>query len=464
MQGLLFRIRDEAKRRGVSFADIRVVEKEVTTIEMEDGRVNKVLKNITFGTGVRILLEGAWGFASTNSIDEYQLNRCLDEAIGMAKASRNYLDTIGEVAKIEPVVDKVSVRPKIDPRGVPIEEKIKRVMKYERDARGVDNRLVNTRFLYTDEYQKEIVCNTFGTFLENEITRTKTLAFVVAKEGNVRQQGFSFAGRVGGFEVIEELKSEDFGIRAAKDAVELLKAEPAKAGKFPVVVDNSIVGLFAHEAFGHNAEADLVQSGGSILKGKLGQRIASPLVTIIDDATLENTHGYYLYDSEGVPGQRTILVENGILKGFMHNLETASKQGVKPTGNGRAQDHQHRPIVRMSNTYIAPGELTFEELLRDIDEGVYVQGFGGGYVYPERGQYTCSARRAWMIRNGELREPLRDVRISGMTLETLMNIDGVSKDFNIKEPGTCGKDGQAVPVDNGGPFVRVKEMVVGGLR
>ncbi len=462
---ILQKLRDEAMSLGVEFADFRFVEQEFDSIELEDKKVSKVRNSSVFGVGIRVLVDGAWAFASVNSIDIDKLRNSLDLAIKKAKATREYVDLIGVVAKVEPTIDKVKAPYKIDPRSIPIKEKMKKLIQWEKDAIAIaPYNYFNSYCNYIDQYWKEIVCNTFGTLLENEIIRVKSFAVCIAKEGDIKQRGFSFAGGVGGYELLERLNSEDFGVRAAKDAIELLSAEPSIAGKFPVVLDNTIIGLFTHEAFGHNAEADLVQGGESILRGKLNTQIASPLVNIIDDATLEGKHGTFLYDSEGTPAKRTVLIENGILKGFMHNIETAGRAGVEPTGNGRAQDHRYPPIVRMSNTFIEPGEMTLDELLKPIDLGVFIQGFGGGYVYVERGQYTCTARRSWMIRNGELAEPLRDVRISGMTLETLMNIDGLSKDFAIKEPGTCGKNGQGMPVDNGGPCVRVKEMVVGGQR
>ena len=239
-------------------------------------------------------------------------------------------------------------------------------------------------------------------------------------------------------------------------------ASRAPSGKFPVVLHPSITGLLVHEALGHNAEADHVFNGESIIEGKLNQEIASDLVTIIDDATLPRLSGSYPYDSEGTPGQKRVIVENGVLKCYMHSLETAARFGVKPNGSARAMDGHCSPIVRMSNTFIAPGELTFEEMLKDIDEGIFMAQGHWGYVFCERGQYTCHAGEAWMIRNGQLGEHLRDVSFSGMTLETLMNIDAVSQDLEFLLPGMCGKSGQWMHVNGGGPYVRVREVVVGG--
>jgi TldD protein len=221
--------------------------------------------------------------------------------------------------------------------------------------------------------------------------------------------------------------------------------------------------LFTHEALGHNSEADIVMEGGSILEGKLGSRIASDLVTITDDSTLEGVWGSYKYDSEGTPGRRRVVVENGVLKGYLHSLETAAKFNTEPTGSARAQDFGCRPIVRMSNTGIQAGNKSFGELLKGIDHGIMLSEGLGGYVSPEKGQFVFSAGEGWIIRKGELAEHIRDVNMSGILLETLMKIDGVSREYEMPTlKGFCGKDGQTMPVGAGGPYVRVKELMIGG--
>jgi len=205
-----------------------------------------------------------------------------------------------------------------------------------------------------------------------------------------------------------------------------------------------------------------VLTGQSILGGKLGTQVAADCISIVDDSTIPRSWGSYTYDSEGVPGQRRALVEKGVLKGFLHSLETAAKMGAAPNGSARADGFQHRPIVRMSNTMILPGESSLEELMRDIDLGILLRGGQWGYVQSEKGQYTCHAGEGIMIRNGQLAEQVRDVSISGMTLDTLADALGVSRDFELEMPGNCGKNGQSMPVNGGGPYVKVREVVVGG--
>jgi TldD protein len=322
--------------------------------------------------------------------------------------------------------------------------------------------LCNSFVSYHDLWTRETICNTAGTLIEQETIRTGLATAMTVSDGPIRQMAHERFSEQVGFELLDRISVQDFTEKAARRATALLSASRAPSGKFPVVLHPSITGLLVHEALGHNAEADHVFNGESIIEGKLGQEIASEQVTIIDDATLPRLSGSYPYDSEGTPGQKRVIVENGVLKCYMHSLETAARFGMNPNGSARAMDGHCSPIVRMSNTFIAPGELTFEEMIKDIDEGIFMAQGHWGYVFCERGQYTCHAGEAWMIRNGQLGEHLRDVSFSGMTLETLMNIDAVSQDLEFLLPGMCGKSGQRMHVNGGGPYVRVREVVVGG--
>jgi TldD protein len=312
---------------------------------------------------------------------------------------------------------------------------------------------------------------------------------MTALADGLRQTAHERKAQISGFELVEQLIPEEFSIRAANKAIELLSARPAPAGSFPVVFHPSITGLLVHEALGHNAEADQVWTGESILEGKVGQKIASSLVTIVDDPGIPDSYGSYKYDSEGTAGQRRVIIEKGVLKGFLHSLETASKFGTAPNGAARAQNYAHYPVVRMSNTFMEParGEaaraghpsgtpvwaagregapetagVSFEDIIKPIERGIFLDRGQWGYVFVERGQYTCHAGSGRMIEHGRLGEPLRDVSVAGLTLETLKDIEAISSDFEMDMPGFCGKAGQGVPVNAGGPFVRVKSLVVGG--
>jgi TldD protein len=463
MKGLLENIRDKAKRRGVQFMDVRLFEEDGTTVMVQDGKADKVSQAKSSSVGLRVLMDGAWGFASTDVVDSGSLDQCLQAALEMAKASTVRVAHPGVVAEIQPIVDVVRAEVEKAPRSVSLQEKVKRVLDYEKaglDCAG--DKLCNTIVSYHDAWTRETICNTVGTLIEQETIRTTIGTAMTTVEGPVRQMAHERFSEQVGFELLDRISARDFTEKAARRAVSLLSARRAPSGKFPVVLHPSITGLLVHEALGHNAEADHVFKGESIIEGKVGEQIASECVTIMDDATLPRLSGSYRYDSEGVAGQRRIVVEKGVLKGYLHSLETAARFGVAPNGSARAMDGHCTPIVRMSNTFIAPGELTFEEMLKDMDKGILMEGGHWGYVFCERGQYTCHAGEGWMIENGQLGEHLRDVSFSGMTLETLMDIEAVSQDLEFLLPGRCGKSGQGMHINAGGPYVRVKEVVVGG--
>lgn len=462
MKDLLKQICDAAKKRGASFADVRIVESENTGIVRQDGRADKLDQGASRGLGVRVLKNSAWGFASASNFDTDSAMSSLDAAVSMAEASAARTEQTG-VASVQPVESQVRAEVKLDPRSVAVETKMAALQGFEQIAMKIaGDKLANSIISYADRVQREIICNTFGTYVDNETVRTRLYAVVIARDGNMLQRGTAVIGSPVGFELVESVNPEDFSIKAANLAVSLLSAAPPPAGKFPVIFHPSITGLLTHEAIGHNAEADAVMSNTSIIAGKMGQKIASELVTIIDDATVPGAWGSYAFDSEGTPSQRRVLIENGVLKNYMQSLETAYRMGMAPNGSARAQDYSCRPIIRMSNTFIQPGASTFDEMVKGIDLGVYLKGGQYGHVHCERGQYTCHAGEAYMIRNGELAEHLRDVSVAGLTLDTLRDIDMVTSDFEMKMPGMCGKDGQGMYVDNGGPHVRVKELVVGG--
>lgn len=462
MKDLLNMICDKAKACGATFADARVFESEGVGISRQDGRADKLNSGASRGLGVRVLKDHAWGFASVSDFDSDKALGALAAAVSMAEASSTRSEN-AVVADIQGVERDIKADVEIDPRTVPFERKMAAIEGCEKTAiKIVGDKLANSVVGYYDRINVETICNTQGAFVRSESIRTMVHTTIVASDGKTLQKGSGRVGEPVGFELIERTGPDEFAGKAARTALSLLSASTPPAGKFPVIFHPSVTGLLTHEAIGHNAEADHVLSGSSIIEGKLGDKIASDLVTIIDDSTIPGKWGSFEYDSEGTPGARRVIIENGVLKGYMHSLESAAKMGVSPNGSARAQGYSNRPIIRMSNTFIEPGTSTFEDLLSGIDLGVYLMGGEYGYVFCERGQYTCHAGEAYMIRNGELAEPLRDVSVAGMTLETLLNIDAVCSDFEMKMPGMCGKNGQGMYVDNGGPHIRVKELVVGG--
>ena len=452
-----------AQGRGVDFADVRVMEETSTRAVVQDGRADKMSSQSEAGAGIRVLVNGAWGFVSADSMGRKALLAALDEAIELARGSVERVTDPGMVADIKPSRMNAAAPFVRDPRAVGAREKIEAIKRYEAAARKHGGAaIVNSIVSYSDVVSAETVANTRGTLVEQETTRVVIACQVAVHADGVTQLGQEHKGIVGGFELIDATPEGDFSIRAVDKGLALLKAKPAPAGVYPVIFHPSITGLLVHEALGHNAEADAVWSEQSILEGKMGEKVAAAGVTIVDDPTVEGKYGFYFYDSEGTPAQRRVIIEDGVLKNFLHSLETAARFKAAPNGAARADGHTARPIVRMSNTFMERGHDTLDDMIKSIDHGVYLFDGHWGYVFTERGQFTCRAGQARMIENGTLGEPLRDVSVAGLTLETLANIEMIGEDFEMDMPGTCGKSGQGAPTDAGGPHVKVKSIVVGG--
>jgi len=447
------------------FSEIRIIESVSTAIQIQDGKASKLGSSNGLGAGIRVLKNGSWGFISCENLSQKDsITSAIKNAETLATSTDKKWKEKRDIAKIKPIHDVVSFKARIDPREVSFKEKMDRISELEAKAKEYSADIVNTILNYADSYLKEIIVNSAGTYVEQEKILTRVSLFVTAYKNGVRQSSRQSIAGTKGFEIIEKLTPENFSEKVSSRAIKLLTAENPPSGKFPVILSPAIVGLFTHEAVGHNAEADAVKGGNSIFQGKIGKQIASSVVSMADDPTFENAYGSYAYDSEGTKSKKTIIIENGVLKSFLHNLETAHFFGVLPTGNARADGYSSSPIVRMSNTYMLPGNSTVEEMISKVKKGIFVEDVGfGGYVFPERGQFMFNANSSYLIEDGKKTKLLKNVSLVGLTLETLLNVEEVSKEFVLSdEGGTCGKSGQGVPVDDGGPYIRIKEMLVGG--
>jgi len=463
MQDIAQWICDEARRRGARFCDVRIVRSNSESIRVQDGRADRLVSSYSCGMGVRVLEGRAWGFASADAVNRSSGEKCLAEALGLARASADFVAEDADVADLAPVEATLRAEPRIPPQAMPVKDKIAKLLAWERQARARgDTKVVNSVVAYGDSLQEQLLVNTAGCVIRSEVVRAVATAVMTASDGEVLQRALEQKAIAGGAELLVDTEPEQLSLLAVEKVLALLEAKKAPAGNFTVVFHPSITGLLVHEALGHNAEADAVWAGQSILEGKLGDTLAADDVTIVDDASLKGEFGSYGYDSEGVPAQRNTIIDAGRLVGFLHCLETAKRFGTKPTGSARAQDYDCRPIPRMSNTFMLAGNVPFDEMLAPIERGIYLQDGHWGYVYVQKGQFICHAGRAQMIENGRLGEPLRDVSISSITLDTLRKIDAVGDDFEMDMPGMCGKSGQGAPTDAGGPHVRVRDIVVGG--
>jgi len=458
LEGLVGR----AARGGASYADVRVLWVEMTSLELKDGELKQAIEGAEAGFGLRVLVEGSWGFASANDLGAAAGEAALDAAMSMARASRARAG--GEPARLaeaRPEVAEVVWEPRRDPRDLPIEEKLAMLREVEAAARAGEH-VATVTSSYADARRRVELATSEGARLSWGLTRVVAGANVVGRKDGRSASVLGRAGGVGGLECLERPTPVEEAARASAAVERLLDATAPPSGRMPAVIDPDLAGVLVHEAFGHACEADLVLAGESMLADRLGQQLGSPLVDIFDDPTLDGAFGSFPFDDEGVRARRKDLMVRGVLTAFIHSRETAARLGAAPNGGARAQDHASRPLVRMSNTMLGGGDRSFEELLEGIKEGIYVKGTRGGQVDTAKGTFQFGAEEAFEVRGGELGRPLRDVALMGSILDTLRNVDAVGKDARNGSPGYCGK-GQHVPVGDGGPHVRVLDAVVGGM-
>ncbi|MDW7731687.1 MAG: TldD/PmbA family protein [Methanolobus sp.] len=440
---------------GVDFFDSKIIEGTTTSIILDNGNIKEVSVNYTKGAGIRALSGGSWGITSADG--DFDLDKAIraaaELAIGMNERSSKEKVEIMDITK--PVVSNLP-KVKVDPRDISLEEKVTLLSEIGKRAKLDDISSVSA--VYSESTYKIMYSDSTGIDGEYDITRTGFAISAVASRNGIYQAGRESRFGVTGYELFE--KHDAFGLAesAAKTALQLLDARPAKGGAMPVILDPELAGVFAHEAVGHASEADLVLEGSSILENRIGQEIASPLINVIDDPTLHE-YGYFPFDDEGAQSEKTVVIKDGVLNSYLHSRETAAKLGGKP-GHSRAQGHS-RPIVRMSNTYIDNGTSKFEEMLEEIGNGVYLIGSRGGQVNTGEGVFQFNAEKGYLIENGELTTLLRDVSLSGKTLEILNNVKMVGDDLKMNS-GRCGKGGQLVPVTDGSPHLMVSEALVGG--
>jgi TldD protein len=403
-------------------------------------------------------VNGAWGFASVGSLNPEILTNAVSEACKMAKAASLRLKNPIRLAKTRVVEDHVRIKTGKNPADVSMEDKIKTTLAINKNALSYDKRVKSCTVDYLDLTGTGIFMNTEGTYLEQDKLYVWSRMAASAAQKGIFTFSREEIGSTAGYGLFDMETPEKLGEKLAKRAVEQLEAKAPKGGKFPVVLGPNVVGVFVHEAFGHLAEADLALSGG-VLANNLGKKIASDLVTFYDDGTIDGAFGSFKYDDEGVRTQKTLLINNGVVAGLMHNLETAQKFNAEPTGNARAEDFRVEPIIRMRNTFMAPRDSSFEELVENVPFGYYFKSFRGGQANVD-GTFQVGIQEGYEIVKGEIGEPVRDASISGNTLETLLQVDAVGKDFELGA-GRCGK-GQTAFVCDGGPHIRVKEVTVGG--
>jgi TldD protein len=441
---------------GVDYLSIRLEQSETTSILLRGQTVDNLSESLACGGQVRVCHRGGWGFASFNRLRD--LEQKVIDAIAAAKVIGHEKTTL---APILPQQIRCSLPlTGTNPRQVPLKDKLQLCQHYNDLLKGHSPQIASTVVRYTDSSQRVILATSEGTFLEQDWVDLEMRFAATARKGDVVQTGRETSGTRNGYEDLNNLDDQVKG--AADRAVAALTLAPVKGGLYTVVIDPILTGLFVHEAFGHLSEADAIYENPDLLETMtLGRRFGPPELQIWDGAAPSGHRGSYFYDDEGTPATATQLIKDGTLVGRLHSRETAGKLGEQPTGNARCLNYQYPPLVRMTNTWIDRGQTPVADLFSGIKEGVYAKNWLGGMTNGE--MFTFSAGEAWMIRNGRLAEPVRDVTLSGNVFRTLADIDAIGDDFWWDESGGCGKGGQnGLAVGCGGPSLRIRNVVVGG--
>ena len=448
------RLSEALRSHGADYVEIRYEERKSTRISYRGRQLEDASLSADSGGCVRALARGGWGFASFNDIEmlEESVARAVDDA-------RHSSGDILHLPQREPVDASVASMPALSVAAVSLEDKKRLLDGYNHIIMSTP-RVQSSHVMYGDADRTVWFAASDGAYIEQQVPDVSLRLTAVARGSDEVQQAGVSLGSVGDFAALSRL--DDLVQDVARRASALLDAGTVKGGEYTVVLDPVLAGVFTHEAFGHLSEADMVYQNPQLMElMTLGRRFGGKHLNIVDDASLSSLRGSYAYDDEGMPGQRTYLIRDGVLEGRLHSRETAARMNEKPTGNARAISYRHSPIVRMSNTYIVPGDVTFQDMIADIEEGVYVKDWYGGQTSLE--MFTFSAGEAYMIRNGQIAEMLRPVVLTGNVFATLERIDAIGDDLDMNQGGGCGKGGQSpLPVSNGSPHIRISRCVVGG--
>jgi TldD protein len=457
LKDLLISVIDETMRAGADYAEVRAQSNDNTILAMRDGHMEAVTVATEVGAGVRVLAKGAWGFSTTNSLLRKDLAASLRAALKMAATAGKKVREPVRLAEVQAREDRVALPVKQDPRNIDISTKINNLLDINKTCYGFDKRIKSVTLNSANLTTEQTLATSDGAYIEQEKRFVWNYCWVTGKSESVMASARDEIG-AHGYELYERQPPDTIAKRVCRKVIQQLEAKPAKSGPHPAVIGTDIVGVLAHEALGHICEADIALSGSAVM-GKIGEKIASEKVTIYDSALIPEGFGALKYDDEGVPGEKTMLIKEGTLVGYMHNRETAGKMHVAPTGNARAQDFRVPPIIRMRTTCFEEGSHSFEELLEGVKFGYYLEDFRGGQANFD-GTFTVGVQSAFEINNGQLGKPVRNLGISGNTLDTLEQVDACGKDFGL-EMGRCGK-GQLMFASDGGPPLRVKTILIGG--
>lgn len=444
-------------RYGGDFAEIFVEDRYSTEIELRNGNVEQARTGRIFGVGIRGFLGDKAIYAYTNDLSRenlLQVARRVGEALGEVKLK----DFVLNFDIVELKNRHVAL---LKPEQVRKDVKVGYMKRAYEAAKKYSPTIVQVQVRYWDYDQKVLIANSEGVYVTDNRVKTRLMITAVAAKDGQMETGFYGPGAGMGPEFLERIDVEQAGVRAARIAVRMVDAEPAPAGRMTVVISNEFGGVIFHEAVGHALEASSVARGMSVFAGKLGQQIAAPCVSAVDDATIPNGWGSANVDDEGTPTQRTLLIENGILKGYLIDKLGSRRMGMPSTGSGRRQDYTFAPTSRMSNTFILPGDYHPEEIIASVEYGLYAKTMGGGSVNPATGEFNFAVNEGYLIEKGRITKPVKGATLIGKGFEVIQNIEMVGNDV-ARGQGMCGSYSGSIPADVGQPTIKVRDILVGG--
>ncbi len=447
-----------ALSRGGDFAEVFIEDRDTLGLRLEDGRIEQTTGGREIGAAVRLLSGDHTYYAFSDELGEQGLMAAADSVAAAVRSGEKGPALI----ELGPAESAPSAHPVlVPPETVAITRKAGLLRAGNEAARAAGPEVVQVTVGYADTRQRVLIANSLGDLVRDDRTRTRFITQVVARRDDVIQTGHETLGGSAGFELVDEAAAVRVAATAAGKALIMLDAKPAPVGAMPVVLANGFGGTLFHEACGHGLEADAIAKGASIYAGKMGEVVAAPIVSAYDDGALPNGWGSQAFDDEGVPTQKTMVIDEGRLPGYLYDRLRAREAGTEPTGNGRRQSFRHVPIPRMTTTYIAPGDATPDEIIAATPRGFYAKSLAGGQVEPASGNFVFGVAEGYLIEDGQVTTPLRGATLVGSGIDILMKIDMIAGDFDVKT-GICGKDGQGVPVGTGQATLRIAEMTVGG--
>jgi TldD protein len=443
---------------GGDFSEVFVEDRFTNRMSLQSSKLEKSLSGRDFGVGIRV-------FKGLNSVYAYTNDFSKDGLLQAANAAAQAIQgTPGEKKIVLPLLKQTvdTIHPiHLMPNSVEKTRKLQVLRNADQIARNYHSSITQAIIGLLEEEQHVLIANSEGTYIEDTRVRSRLVVNAIASNEHDMQTGFYGPGRYQGFEFIEELDLEHYAKEASRIAVTMLNADPAPSGKFPVVIDNEFGGVIFHEACGHGLEAAAVAKNNSVFANKVGEQVASDLVTYIDDGTITNEWGSINIDDEGEKARKNVLIENGILKGYLIDKFNARRMNAESTGSGRRESYKFAPTSRMTNTYIAPGKSTPEEIIANTEFGIYAKYMGGGSVNPATGDYNFAVNEAYLVKDGKIDKPIRGATLIGNGAKTIQKVDMVGNNLG-HGAGMCGASSGSIPVNVGQPMLRVSEITVGG--